>query len=270
MSSSVCFDLRTISNRCRAGYGSSPALLERHICDGYTRNVCVPSASWGQRSQVRVTWDPTTPLVTTTAKQYRLFAAWVIIQGGVQENIDTARAATAITVEAPAGHPKMNRARRPGHHHRPSRCDFFSELQRYIEIDRLLTGTKLSAGAQAIVSNPDSDSEELSRGVAEGGANSGGNLSDAVKKRLAYWPRRHGCRHLKTHCRYWDWSRWHQAMKNAHYIAQGDAAGQPLNGNQALVLRFAMRIPAAHQCYPGHCATAPTFIWWPMKLIAGH
>ncbi|MEC8347673.1 MAG: DUF1214 domain-containing protein, partial [Pseudomonadota bacterium] len=31
----------------------------------------------------------------------------------------------------------------------------------------------------------------------------------------------------------------HQAIENRSYIAQGDAAGQPLNGNQVLMLRFA-------------------------------
>ncbi|MEC7663122.1 MAG: DUF1214 domain-containing protein, partial [Pseudomonadota bacterium] len=103
---------------------------------------------------------------------------------------------------------------------------------------------KLSAEAQAIVSNPDSvDSEELSRGVAEGEKLIlGGNLSDAVKQngwRTGRAATDSGADILKRAMGAKFGLGGHQAIENRSYIAQGDAAGQPLNGNQALVLRFA-------------------------------
>ena len=175
--------------------------------------------------------------------------AWVIIRVLVEspEDIDSARALQrAITVEAPAGHPKA-RTERAGRATTIAQAgaDFFSELQRYIEIDPPADWhPKLSAEAQAIVSNPNSvDSEELSRGVAEGEKLIlSGNLSDAVKQngwRTGRAATDSGADILKRAVGAKFGLGGHQAIENRSYIAQGDAAGQPLNGNQVLMLRFA-------------------------------
>ena len=222
------------------------------ICDGYTHVTYVCRRHHGVNgAQVRVTWDPTKPPRNDDSKVVTVGTptAWVIIRVLVEspEDIDTARALQrAITVEAPAGHPKI-RTERAGRATTIAQAgaDFFSELQRYIEIDPPADWhPKLSAGAQAIVSNPDSvDSEELSRGVAEGEKLIlGGNLSDAVKQngwRTGRAATDSGADILKRAVGAKFGLGGHQAIENRSYIAQGDAAGQPLNGNQALVLRFA-------------------------------
>ena len=131
----------------------------------------------------------------------------------------------------------------------------------------------MSAEAQAIVNNPNSvDSEELSRGVAEGEKLIlSGNLSDAVKQngwRTGRAATDSGADILKRAVGAKFGLGGHQAIENRSYIAQGDAAGQPLNGKQVLMLQFAAdEMPP---CNAGHSPpTAPTFIWLPMKLIAG-
>ncbi|MEC8808737.1 MAG: DUF1254 domain-containing protein [Pseudomonadota bacterium] len=112
------------------------------ICDGYTHVTYVCRRHHGVNgSQVRVTWDPTTPPSNEDSKVVTVGTptAWVIIRVLVEspEDIDTARALQrAITVEAPAGHPKI-RTERAGRATTIAQAgaDFFSELQRYIEID---------------------------------------------------------------------------------------------------------------------------------------
>ena len=222
------------------------------ISDGYTHVTYVCRRHHGVNgTQVRVTWDPTTPPSNDDSKVVTVGTptAWVIIRVLVEspEDIDTARALQrAITVEAPAGHPKV-RTERAGRATTIAQAgaDFFSELQRYIEIDPPADWhPKLSAEAQAIVSNPDSvDPEELSIGVAEGEKLIlGGNLSDAVKQngwRTGRAATDSGADILKRAVGAKFGLGGHQAIENRSYIAQGDAAGQPLNGNQALVLRFA-------------------------------
>ena len=222
------------------------------ISDGYTHVTYVCRRHHGVNgAQVRVTWDPTKPPRNDDSKVVTVGTptAWVIIRVLVEspEDIDSARALQrAITVEAPAGHPKA-RTERAGRATSIAQAgaDFFSELQRYIEIDPPAAWhPKLSAEAQAIVSNPDSvDSEELSRGVAEGEKLIlGGNLSDAVKQngwRTGRAATDSGADILKRAVGAKFGLGGHQAIENRSYIAQGDAAGQPLNGNQALMLRFA-------------------------------
>ncbi len=222
------------------------------ISDGYTHVTYVCRRHHGVAgTQVRVTYDPTTPPRNDNSSVVTVGTptAWVIIRVLVEslEDIDTARALQrAITVEAPAGHPKV-RTERAGRATTIAQAgaDFFSELQRYIEIDAPAAWhPKLSTQAQAIVSNPGSvDPEELSRGVAEGDKLVlGGNLSDAVKQngwRTGRAATDSGADILKRAVGAKFGLGGHQAIENRSYIAQGDSANQPLDGNRPLSLRFA-------------------------------
>ena len=222
------------------------------ISDGYTHVTYVCRRHHGVAgTQVRVTYDPTTPPRNDNSSVVTVGTptAWVIIRVLVEslEDIDTARALQrAITVEAPAGHPRV-RTERAGRATTIAQAgaDFFSELQRYIEIDAPAAWhPKLSTEAQAIVSNPGSvDPEELSRGVAEGDKLVlGGNLSDAVKQngwRTGRAATDSGADILKRAVGAKFGLGGHQAIENRSYIAQGDSANQPLDGNRPLSLRFA-------------------------------
>ena len=222
------------------------------ISDGYTHVTYVCRRHHGVAgTQVRVTYDPTTPPRNDNSSVVTVGTptAWVIIRVLVEslEDIDTARALQrAITVEAPAGHPRV-RTERAGRATTIAQAgaDFFSELQRYIEIDAPAEWhPKLSTEAQAIVSNPGSvDPEELSRGVAEGDKLVlGGNLSDAVKQngwRTGRAATDSGADILKRAVGAKFGLGGHQAIENRSYIAQGDSANQPLDGNRPLSLRFA-------------------------------
>ena len=222
------------------------------ISDGYTHVTYVCRRHHGVAgTQVRVTYDPTTPPRNDNSSVVTVGTptAWVIIRVLVEslEDIDTARALQrAITVEAPAGHPRV-RTERAGRATTIAQAgaDFFSELQRYIEIDAPAEWhPKLSTEARGIVSNPGSvDPEELSRGVAEGDKLVlGGNLSDAVKQngwRTGRAATDSGADILKRAVGAKFGLGGHQAIENRSYIAQGDSANQPLDGNRPLSLRFA-------------------------------
>ena len=222
------------------------------ISDGYTHVTYVCRRHHGVAgTQVRVTYDPTTPPRNDNSSVVTVGTptAWVIIRVLVEslEDIDTARALQrAVTVEAPAGHPRV-RTERAGRATTIAQAgaDFFSELQRYIEIDAPAEWhPKLSTEARGIVSNPGSvDPEELSRGIAEGDKLVlGGNLSDAVKQngwRTGRAATDSGADILKRAVGAKFGLGGHQAIENRSYIAQGDSANQPLDGNRPLSLRFA-------------------------------
>lgn len=221
------------------------------IVDAYTHVAYVCRRHHGVTgTRVRVTLDPSTPPAndSSTVVTVGTPTAWVIIRVLVEspEDLHTARSLQrAISVEAPASHPKV-RTERGGRATTiaQSGADFFTELQGYMKMDPPAPWhPQLSAEAQMIVNDPASISPELlAAGVEEGeqlilGMNVAGTVKnngwstgrDAtgfggdIQKRAA------GAKFGLGG---------HQAIENRSYTALHDAEGNRPDGTHPLLLRF--------------------------------
>ena len=221
------------------------------ILDGYTHVAYICRRHHGVAgSRVRVALDPSTPPSNDDSDMITLGTptAWVIFRVLVEspDDLGMARALQrSISVLPPSLHPNeiTQRAERATIIAQAG-AEYFTELKNYIAIDPPAPWhPQLSPAAQAIVDDPASVSPQiLAAGVDEGdklmasrnvnglvfenGWSTGRDATDCgddIVKRAA------GAKFGLGG---------HQAIENRSYIAQSDANGNRLDGNQALALHL--------------------------------
>ena len=221
------------------------------ILDGYTHVAYVCRRHHGtQGTEVRVTLDPSQPPTNdhSTVVTIGTPTAWVIIRVLVESPEDLAaarRLQRSIEVIAPKAHPSA-RTERVGRATEiaQSGAAVFEELHQYVRLDPPAAWhPKLSAAARAIIEDPTSISiEDRGAGVEEGERRLRG-LSGADTARQNGWRTgRHATGFEGDIFRRAAGAKFglggHQAIENRSYIAECDAAGRALNGDQPLYLKF--------------------------------
>ncbi len=221
------------------------------ILDGYTHVAYVCRRHHGtQGVEVRVTLDPSQPPANddSTVVTIGTPTAWVIIRVLVESPEDLAaarRLQRRIEVIAPEAHPRA-RTERVGRATEiaQSGAAVFEELHQYARLDPPAAWhPKLSAAARAIIEDPTSISIEDRMAGVEEGERRLRSLSGADMVRQNGWRTgRHATGFEGDILRRAAGAKFglggHQAIENRSYIAECDAAGRALNGDQPLYLKF--------------------------------
>ncbi len=221
------------------------------ILDGYTHVAYVCRRHHGtQGTEVRVTLDPSQPPANDDSAVVTIGTptAWVIIRVLVASPEDLAvarRLQRRIEVIAPEGHPTA-RTERVGRATEIATAGaaYFEELQGYVRLDPPAAWhPKLSPAARAIVDDPTSVAIAVRAAGVEEGERRLRRRPDTDTVRQNGWRTgRHATGFDGDIVRRAAGAKFglggHQAIENRSYTAERDAAGEALNGDQPLYLKF--------------------------------